>query len=73
MKLESPHHLHASTRCQWPGCGVVSVWGTAATIQGTSGKFYALVEGNVDDVAAVLKVPYFLRPEGPYLKASRLT
>lgn len=29
-----------------------------------SGKFYALVEGNVDDVAAVLKVPYFLRPEG---------
>lgn len=63
LKLEDPHYLHASTTLPmarlWRRFGMK----TAATIEGMSGQCYALVEGDVEEVAAALDVPYSRRRE----------
>lgn len=57
QNLEEPHHLHASTTLPmarlWRRFGMRTV----ATMCGGSGERYALVEGEVEDIAAILHVP----------------
>lgn len=57
LKREQPQHLHASVTLSmarlWRRFGMTTV----ATVDGTSGAQYALVEGKVDEIAAILQVP----------------
>lgn len=61
QKLEDPRHLHASTTLPmarlWRRFGMQ----TAAVMHGGSGQRYALVEGDVKVVAAILQVPDIYR------------